>query len=131
MKIDAWGVQKPSASPSAAPLCCGYAFRKLACCVVLLLGSSVVPLTYGAEDTGMELGWNQASRYLFQESYKLFRKLEKTGGPHLRSARLGEALSLLNLQPKTQGNIQQAADIFSSLAGQNPSDEIGITAQYY
>ena len=47
-----------------------------------------------------------------------------------REARLGEAVTLLNLQPKTARNIERAALLLDEVAGADSGDELGISARY-
>ena len=38
---------------------------------------------------------------------------------------------LLNVQPKTQANIQESIEIFDKLIAQNPDDDTGVSARYF
>lgn len=99
---------------------------------LLLLGVLSCHTSRAANENEIELSWHQASRYLFQDAYESFRELAKTSkDASLRNVRLGEALTLLNVQPKTRGNIQESADLLSALVKENAGDEVGITAKYY
>lgn len=48
-----------------------------------------------------------------------------------RQARLGIATTYLSLQPKTQGNIDRAAEIYREILAEDTSDEIGRMARYF
>src|SRR5262245_53066631 len=78
-------------------------------------------VAFGAEPA---VPWHDASRYAFDASHAAFVKGKD------REARLGEATTLLNLQPRTAANIERAAVLLDSVSAANPSDEPGICARY-
>ena len=60
--------------------------------------------------------WIKASEYEYKEAYREFRTLQEVlKDSELRRARFGEALMLLNVQPKTVVKIERAREIFSSM----------------
>jgi tetratricopeptide (TPR) repeat protein len=66
-----------------------------------------------------DAAWRDAARLLVDDAHRQFVA---------RGDRLGEAIALLNVQPKTSGNIERAAELLDRLRG---ADEIGIAATYY
>ena len=64
----------------------------------------------------MRSPWIKASEYEYKEAYREFRTLQEVlKDSELRRARFGEALMLLNVQPKTVVKIERAREIFSSM----------------
>ena len=84
-----------------------------------------------APPTSLE-NWQKTAIFLFQEANKNFAKAAaKQTGEEARENRLGEAVTLLALQPRTQGNITKAQTIFEELISQNPKDGIGFAARLH
>lgn len=48
-----------------------------------------------------------------------------------RAARFGRAVTLLNIQPKTDANLDRAAGLFSSVADERGDDDLGVSSRYY
>lgn len=69
-------------------------------------------------------GWIEVSQYAFDLAHRTF------AGQTEREARLGEAAALLNLQPRTAGNIERAAGLLDAVAAAAPDDDLGISARY-
>lgn len=89
-------------------------------------------LTLAANDSPLlDSAWDDAATLRVQEAYGNFSAAEKskTGDP--RDVDFGLAVSLLNLQPRTTGNIDRAEALFTQLIIANPNDEVGIASQYY
>lgn len=86
--------------------------------------TSATPAT---EVTGpnLELAWRDASMGLVVEARQAFVQAEG------REARFGEAVTLLLTQPKTDSNIERAAQLLNKIIEQNPTDSQGILARYY
>ncbi len=74
--------------------------------------------------------WENMSTGLFNEAHAEFTKLEKAPGADLRSLRYGDAVSLLNIQPRTQSNIEKAYQIFEELHAAAPADDLGLESRY-
>ena len=68
--------------------------------------------------------WQKVGAYDYAGPNQVFARTEG------REARLGEAVSLLNLQPRTARNIDRAAVLLDEVAGVDPGDELGISARY-
>lgn len=91
----------------------------------LLLAAAllVTPFSY-AEDPLLP-AWHDASFSLFRDAQRRFSAAQ---GPE---ARFGEALTLLQLQPKTDANIEHAAQLLAEVVRTTPNTEPGIAALYY
>ena len=68
--------------------------------------------------------WQKVGAYDSDGPHRVFVRTEG------REARLGEAVTLLNLQPKTARNIDRAALLLDDVADADPGDELGISARY-
>ncbi len=73
--------------------------------------------------------WTELSRLLVNEAHAQFHR-EAATAPE-RTTRFGLALALLNVQPKTQGNIDRAEEIFRDLAAQGSDDDLTVQSLYY
>jgi hypothetical protein len=74
--------------------------------------------------------WQEASLGLFNSAHRAFA----AEAPSSREARFGEAITLLNVQPKTNANLNRAAALFDELADSVPAsgaDDIAISARYF
>lgn len=76
--------------------------------------------------------WQKAKIFLFDEAHQNFAKsAEMSQGEEARANRLGEAVTLLTIQPRTQGNIMRSQSIFEELISQNPKDATGLAARLH
>jgi tetratricopeptide (TPR) repeat protein len=66
----------------------------------------------------------------FNEAHAEFVKNESAAPADQRTLRFGEAVSLLNVQPRTQANIDDAYTIFGELFAASPDDDIGWSSRY-
>lgn len=110
-------------------------FSFLALTFVILKASTPFGLAESSSaPSGQDLvlqGWEQASIFLFDEAHQSFRKAEGQEGVNERDRRLGEAVTLLALQPRTQGNILAAERILEQLGEENPHDATGLAARFH
>ncbi len=84
-----------------------------------------------ASDTAsLETAWNKAAKLLTNEALIEFESIREAGGADAREAQFGVALMLLKVQPKTEGNIQRAAELFDQVAAQG-ADNLSALAMYY
>lgn len=74
--------------------------------------------------------WEDMSAGLFNEAHAEFVKEEKAAGADLRLLRFGEAVSLLNVQPRTQSNIDKAFSILEEVRTARPSDDLALESRY-
>lgn len=74
--------------------------------------------------------WKDASLLLYTPAQRAFAALNRDPATATRETRFGEAVTLLNVQPKTAANIDRAASIFSALRAENPGDDLGIASAY-
>lgn len=76
--------------------------------------------------------WERATAYNYNEAHRIFSKAIKTHHQgDTREAAFGQALMLLNYQPKTVGNIKRAGEVFESLAGAAATDDIAVLSLYF
>lgn len=75
--------------------------------------------------------WRDASMNLFNQAHHTLATLAHEPATRTRAIRLGEALTLLNLQPKTPRNIERAATLLETLCAEETADEAGINAAYH
>ena len=76
--------------------------------------------------------WIHASEYRYKAALREFRTLQnESTGPEKRRARFGEALMLLNVQPRTVDKIESAREIFLDIAYEDPTDELSIRSIFY
>jgi len=81
---------------------------------------ALVPCLMGAGESA----WSEMAQYRFKEARAHFSALGT------REGRLGEAVALLNLQPRTESNVQQAAALLTQIMADGDRDETGLTARY-
>ena len=74
-----------------------------------------------------ESTWRDASRLLVQDASRSFAKAQ----PVSRESRYGAAVTLLNVQPRTESNVESAAQALSQLVKENADDETALAARYY
>ena len=74
--------------------------------------------------------WRLASRGLVEEAHEEFSRLGKSGGEN-RESRFGMAVTLLNVQPETAGNVERAYRLLREIRDENLTDHYGISAQYF
>lgn len=87
-----------------------------------------------AEEKSLSEIWHMVSISRFNEANRLFAATARA--EHLdelarEEARYGEAVTFLEVQPKTSGNIEQAIRILEDLAENAHSSEIAASSLYY
>lgn len=88
-------------------------------------------VVFGAALTASASPWDDMTSGLFNESHAEFVKEQKHAKPEdLRTLRFGEATSLLNVQPRTESNIDKAYGIFEEIIRANPADDLALEARY-
>lgn len=75
--------------------------------------------------------WNDAASLRATDANRLFEGLQAKKELPARDVVFGVALTLLDVQPKTDQNIARAADLFAQVAKENPDDEIGQEARFF
>lgn len=92
-----------------------------------------VPSVSGAEGTagGQQLdeAWQDLATLKVSDAHAAFEKAHKTTGT--QESAYGLALSLLNLQPKTNRNIERAQEMLEELAADGETDAFIINARYF
>jgi hypothetical protein len=89
---------------------------------VLLLAT---PLAASSSDEPS--AWDQVALGLLREANEAFA--EQPEGD--RKARFGEAITLINLQPKTDANLERAAALLTGVVSSGADDMFGVAARYY
>jgi tetratricopeptide (TPR) repeat protein len=88
---------------------------------------------YGAArigpDTQLEAAWLDLATLKVSEANEVFHRVHRRTGT--QESAYGLALSLLNLQPKTRGNIERAQELFEELAANGETDDLVINARYF
>ncbi len=91
------------------------------------IGLSLTVPALAAEPTPDAAPWDQTALGLFQDAHRAFAALPASD----REARFGEAVTLINLQPKTDGNLDGAAELLTEVAATDATDDLGISARYF
>lgn len=78
-----------------------------------------------ASDEALQAAWQNTSLGLFNAANAEFAALPGD------EARFGEAVTLLLRQPKTEANVNRAAQIFSALVAEAADDSLRLRARYY
>lgn len=75
--------------------------------------------------------WDQLALGLFNEADAKFEGLAaKSTGEAARQALYGEALALLNVQPRTQDNIEKSQQLFESISQARAMDDLALAARF-
>ncbi len=75
--------------------------------------------------------WEHAATFLVDQANTEFAAAARQSDPVPREVRLGRAVTLLNRQPRTQGNLDEAHELLESLVATDPGDEAAIFAAFY
>ncbi len=96
------------------------------------IGTGEVPMAGDKSQATTVESWEKASVFLFDDAHEDFAKAAKVSkGEEARANLLGEGVTLLTIQPRTQGNISRAQSIFEELIAGNPKDTIGLAARMH
>jgi TolA-binding protein len=80
---------------------------------------------------GFAQAWRWVAEQRYAEARAAFEPAVTAGGAGAREARLGLAVALLGVQPKTQGNVSRAREVLAPLAGEESADEWALQARYF
>lgn len=97
--------------------------------VLSLIAMTPVASAAGNVTTGLDKGWSEMEVFQFNEARKTFQSADPQLDPRERA--LGEALALLNVQPRTSGAVTEAFDILQTITAQSSKDLPGLMALYY
>ena len=89
----------------------------------LLLGVSFFPLALRAIESGDVIAWKDVAQLKNGEAAQAFSN-------DTREGRYGRGVATLNLQPRTEANVETANAIFEELVAEKNDDEIAIHAAY-
>lgn len=92
----------------------------------VLTAVSLVPLPAAPSESASS-PWEQTARGLLKEAHSAFASHPSPD----REARFGEAVTLINLQPKTDGNLDRATALFSAIAATGADDHLGLSSRYF
>jgi len=107
-------------------------FGTLCCLAVATAGLAAIALSAapakeaGAPQSPIERGWRLEMQSQFREAHETFAAAADS-----RDVRFARAMTLLNVQPKTRGNIDEAASALQALAAEDSRDDIGVAAKYF
>ncbi len=102
--------------------------------VAFLLASLFGPRGGAAEPevaAGANPAWGWIVEQRHAEARDAFTAQIAAGGEAAREGRLGLAVALLGLQPKTQGNVNRARELLTPLAESAPVDDLALQARYF
>lgn len=121
--------------PSREPFVMAQAFGKggrsiLAVAVTWMI--SVVSVAADEVETAASFqeAWQNAATFLVNDANKIF-VIAKAAGDSERERRLGEAVTLFNRQPRTEGNLKNARRLLEQIISGNEDDDAGIFATYF
>jgi hypothetical protein len=97
---------------------------------VFLAAFPTVLSTMGAPNPEVAQGWAAMQNLRFREACTLFRNSPADNRDSERSARLGEAVAMVQMQPTTREKIEKALVILDRLIREAPESEISIQAAY-
>jgi tetratricopeptide (TPR) repeat protein len=75
-------------------------------------------------------GWESIRLLQFSDGHTYFENAFAQNQSD-REALFGQAIALLNVQPRTEGNIQQAQALLESLIEKNAGDTYGLAARFF
>ncbi len=104
--------------------CFGRARVSYLCALGFAAGWALTPPGLTAAE--VEEPWREIALHRFKEARVAFVET----APGSRESMLGEAVALLNLQPRTEQNIRQAAVQLEAVAAADGRDDLGLTARY-
>jgi hypothetical protein len=95
----------------------------------LALGAGVVS---GAEKSPATItdAWDEAARLLVNDAQRSFLQLSLGSEADARTILFGQAVTLINVQPKTNGNIAQAKKLFAEIIAGHPTDDLTIASRF-
>lgn len=75
--------------------------------------------------------WSEGSRLFYNRAARLLEPGSATGAIDTREARLGRAVMLLGVQPKTAANLAEAEQALGGLVAEREDDDAGLSARYH
>jgi len=84
-----------------------------------------------ASENPLQQGWDNLDGFLFNEAHTSFSRATGFSGSAERERKLGEAVTLLNVQPRTGGNISRATALLQELADAKISDDTDTFARFF
>ena len=97
---------------------------------VFVLIAGLCPSRSWAAEDPLVAGWKQATGFLFNESNTSFQAAKGKPGVDERERRLGEAVALLSVQPRSQDNLERVRSGLEGIAAESGTDTAGLIARY-
>ncbi len=97
----------------------------------LLLLSLIAPLIATETKSPLDESAEEATYFLFNESMTRLQNAEKKGQLPPRETNYLKGILFLNIQPKTESNLDQAVHLLESVRSANPEDDLGIASLYF
>ena len=104
---------------------------KWLCSCLALAGGIFAGAAPSATAPPYAAAWENASRLLLKDAHRAFAAPNAVSGPARREARLGEAVTMLNLQPRTDARIGRARQLLESLVAERADDEVDVFARFF
>lgn len=95
-------------------------------------GLAALALLVALETRGgdLEEAWRLLAGAEYRAALTIFQQHQQAAEPRRREALLGEAVTLLNLQPRLPGNLQRARRLGEELVNSGPEDDWMLQARY-
>lgn len=81
-------------------------------------------------DDRVQSAWTELALLNSDGALELFRSVPESAASR-REIEFGEAVALLNAQPRSEAKLAEARRLFTAVQEQNPDDDTGIAATYY
>ena len=106
--------------------------RSPRCLLAVALACSLAFGVVGACGADLDEGWREAAQLFSREANRTFQTLarERTGVEQ-REAKLGEAVTLLQVPPLTAARVADSVARLRALVAENANDETGLAARYF
>ncbi len=95
-----------------------------------LLAATVGPAAAGAP-APLTAAWQDAAERLVNDANQAFAQAQPAPGANALEREMGEAVTLLNVQPRTEGNVARARAMLEKAAREAPAGEVSIFANYF
>ena len=95
----------------------------------LLIAALLIPL--GRISAAETSPWTSAANLLIEDAHIGFTEALEKGKGSERETRFGLAITLLGKQPRTRGNIDEAAQMLDRLIAEKADDDLGIASRYF
>jgi len=101
------------------------------CAFLALVGVVFAGSEAPVADPSRATAWQDASRLLLKDAHRTFVETKVAAGPERREARFGEAITILNLQPRTDAHIGRSRRLLENLVAEHADDEVDVFARFF